>query len=87
MRLAKRLGRSGFLIGFLPPFLFYASPPSFFTWESHWVCPLCPYIDMFFATRIAYVQLGLTIGLVCGLLLALTGFAIGYVISRLRHSA
>ena len=46
MNLAKKLARVGFLVGFIGPLLFYVSPFSWFSFESHLVCPWCPYIDV-----------------------------------------
>jgi hypothetical protein len=86
MKLPKALGRVGFVIGFLGPLLFYASPPSLFTYESHVVCPYCPYVDIAFATRMTWLQVGLQAGLFFGLVLALTGFLFGYIIAKLRRS-
>ena len=77
MKLAKRFGRTGFVVGFVGPFLFYASPFSWFSFESHFVCPWCPYIDVMHPNWLTWVQLGLTVGLVSGLLFALVGFPVG----------
>lgn len=85
MKLGKTLGRIGFIIGFLGPVLFYASPPTLFTYESHVVCPLCPYVDIAFATRLTWIEVGLEVGLLFGLVSALVGFVIGYLISKVRH--
>ncbi len=86
MKLGKRLGRIGFLIGFVGPLLFYASPASWLTCESHLLCPWCPYIDIFFATWLTWVQVGLTMGLVSGLLLALIGFFAGCFVTLVRRN-
>jgi len=86
MKLGKKIGRIGFVIGFRGPLLFYASPRSLFTYESHLVCPWCPYVDIPFATRIAWVQLGLWVGLLSGLSLAFIGLGIGCAVSRLVRS-
>jgi hypothetical protein len=86
MKLGKRFGRLGFVIGFVGSLLFYASPMSFFTFESHFVCPWCPYVDSFNCGRLCWVELGLTSGLVFGLLLALIGFTFGYTASRITHA-
>jgi hypothetical protein len=80
MKWGKRLGRVGFVIGFLGPVLFYAAPG--FTYESHFLCPWCPYIDIFPSDRLAWLSLGLSVGLFCGLILALVGFIIGYAVSK-----
>ncbi len=82
MKLGKRLGCIGFVVGFLGPVLFYASPPSFFTFESHYVCPWCPSIDVAFPPATTWIKLGLLFGLICGLILASIGFAVGYGASR-----
>jgi hypothetical protein len=85
MKLGKRFGRIGFVIGFLGAFLFYATPPSFFTFESHALCPLCPYIDILNTGWLAWAQLGLVNGLIFGLLYALCGFVIGLVVQNIAH--
>jgi len=81
MNLGKRLGRIGFVVAFSGAFLFYASPFSWFSFESHFVCPWCPYTDIILANRL---QLGLTLGLASGLLLALIGFCTGYAVTLAR---
>ena len=86
MKWGKRLGRIGFVIGFLGPVLFYASPFSFITYESHLVCPWCPYVDFFHATTLTWIRAGLVFGLLSGLLLALVGFLVGYAVSRMKHA-
>ena len=87
MNLAKKLGCIGFVIGFLAPVLFYATPPSFPTFESPFVCPWCPIVFWGFTTKWTWATVGLRLGLVSGLLLAVIGFAIGYAASRIaRHN-
>ncbi len=72
----------GFLVGFLGPVIAYLSPP----WSmAQFACPLCPHITAGFPTRLTWLQIGLTAGLVFGLLYAVTGFGIGYVVSKLRR--
>lgn len=87
MKLGSKIGRIGFVIGFLGPLFFYASPNSFFAYESRLLCPWCPYIDMFGATRLTWIQLGLEFGLISGLSLALIGFSIGFGVSKFVHSS
>lgn len=85
MKLAKILGRVGFIVGFLPPVLFYT--PFLPTWESDTVCPRCPIVDIFSSDpNLAYLGYGLIIGLIWGLGLALAGFGIGYGVSRLKRA-
>jgi hypothetical protein len=86
-KLGKRLGRIGFVVGFIGPVLFYASPPSFFAFESHLLCPWCPIVDIFFANSLTYLEVGLTTGLFSGLLLAFAGFGIGYAISGIARAS
>jgi hypothetical protein len=83
MKLGKLVGRIGFVFGFLGPLLFYSSPYTFL-YESHAVCPVCPYIDIPFAAKMTWIEVGLTLGLFCGLAYALIGFAIGWSISKFR---
>jgi hypothetical protein len=85
MKLGKRLGRIGFVIGFVGPLLFYASPSSWLTYESGFVCPWCPYVDFFFVTWLTLLQVGLTMGLISGLLLALIGFSTGCFVTLVRR--
>jgi len=85
MKLGKRLGRIGFVIGFVPAFWFYASPYSWFTFESHIVCPWCPYIDFFPSTWRTWLLLGLGMGLMSGLFFALIGFSTGCFVSLIRR--
>jgi hypothetical protein len=87
VKLGRLFGRIGFVVGFLGPLSFYASPPSWLTYESHLLCPYCPYIDLIFAEWSDWVLLGLKVGLLCGLILAFIGFVIGYLISKLKDSA
>ncbi len=84
MNLAKKLGRIGFVLAFTGSLLFYASPFSWFSFESHFVCPWCPYIDVIDANWLTWIQLGLMVGLVSGSLLALIGFCVGYQVSLAR---
>ena len=81
MKLGKRLGRIGFVIGFVPAFLYYVSPYSWSTFESHSVCPWCFFIDIFPSTWLTWLQLGLTMGLVSGLMLAVIGFSAGFFVT------
>ena len=84
MRLGKTLGRIGFVIGFLGHFLFYACPFSWLSFESGFVCPWCAIVDTAFANWLTWVNLGLTVGLMSGLLLALVGFSAGYLVTAVR---
>lgn len=81
MKLGKKIGRIGFVVGFLGPVLFYL--PDSFTWESL-VCPWRPCIDGRFSTPLFWVRLGLTLGLVQGLTFALLGFGAGFFISKTK---
>jgi len=83
MKLGKVIGRIGFAFGLLGPLLFYSSPHPFF-YQSHVVCPVCPYIDIAFATKMTWIEVGLRLGLFCGLAYALLGFGIGWSISKFR---
>jgi len=74
VKLGKRLGRIGFVIGFLGPLLFYASPPAWPTCGSGIVCPWCPYVDVIFATKYTWLEVALGVGLISGLLFAVGGF-------------
>jgi hypothetical protein len=85
MKLGKKFGRIGFVIGFAGPFLFYASLPRFSPYESHFICPWCSYVDIAFANTLTWVGVGLRVGLFCGLLLAFVGFSIGYMSTRLAQ--
>jgi hypothetical protein len=84
VKLGKIIGRIAFVVGFVGPVLFYASPPSFPTYESHIVCPLCPYSDVAFGHALLWLQIGLELGLFQGIAFALLGFTVGYSISRFR---
>ena len=81
MRLGTIIGRVGFVFGFLGPLLFYSSPYQFL-YESHIVCPVCPYVEIPFATEMTWIDVGLRNGLFCGLAYALIGFGIGWSISK-----
>jgi hypothetical protein len=65
--------------------LFYASPYSWFSFESHLVCPWCPYIDVAAPNWVTWLYLGLTVGLGSGLPLALVGFCASYLITVARR--
>jgi len=56
MKWGKRLGRIGFVVGFVGPVLFYS-----FDMQSVgiFVCPQCPHIDFMFYTRMDWVGLDL----------------------------
>ena len=84
MNLGKRVGRIGFDVGFLGSMLFYLSPPSFPLYESHVVCPLCPYVDVAFGSPLLWLKIGLGWGLFQGVAFAVLGFVIGYSVSRIR---
>lgn len=84
MKPGKKIGRIGFVIGFLGPIFFYASPRSFVMYESRFLCAWCPYVDISRATRLT---LGLEFGLVSGISLAVIGFSIGYGVSKFAHSS
>lgn len=86
MRLAKRIGRFGFVLGFVGPVLFDASPPFFPTYESRIACPLCPYVDVAFGHPLLWLEIGLRVGLLQGIAFALIGFAIGCAVSRTAPS-
>ena len=78
MKLGKKFGRIGFVMGFVGPVLFYG-------FGVEVVCPQCPHIDAIFWTRMDWLELGLRLGLMQGLVFAFLGFVIGYVISRIRR--
>jgi len=82
--LGRMLGRIGFVVGFAGPFLFYVSPSSWFSFESGFACPWCPYIDFAFPNSLTGPYLGLTMGLMSGLLLALVGFCTGQIVTLAR---
>jgi hypothetical protein len=82
MKLGKLIGRFGFAYGILGSLVFYSSQPSSLFYESHVACPACPYVDIAFATRLTWIQVGLGFGLVPGLAYAVLGFAIGCSISK-----
>jgi hypothetical protein len=84
VRLGKRFGRVGFVVGFIGPLMFYLVPYPF---KSRLGCPLCPYIEVPFAHPLLWLQIGLELGLVQGLIFAILGFAIGYLISKIKQSA
>jgi hypothetical protein len=79
MKLGKRFGRIGFLMGFVGPVLFYG-------FGLGVACPQCPYIDAIFWTPRDWLALGLGLGLMQGLVFALLGFAAGYIVSRIKRS-
>ena len=83
MRLAKTVGRVGFVFGFLGPLLFYSSPYQFL-YGSHIVCPVCPYVEIPVATKMMWIGVGLRLGLFCGLAYALIGFGIVWSIFKFR---
>jgi hypothetical protein len=85
MKWGKRLGRLGFVYGFVGSLLFYASPMGSPTFESHLLCPWCPYIDMI-GGRLAWLQLGLVMGLIHGVILALVCLGVGYATSRIASA-
>lgn len=84
MKTGKLLGRALFVIGLIGPILFYASPASFPTRESHIVCPLCPIVEVPFGHPLLWLQVGLVSGLLQGTAFAVLGFAVGYFVSELK---
>jgi len=82
VKLGKRLGRVGFVVGFVGPILFYSVP---YTFESQVVCPLCPIVLVFLPPRSLWLEMGLMVGLLQGLAFALLGFAAGWSISKVRQ--
>jgi hypothetical protein len=86
VKLAKIAGRVGFVLGFLGPVLFYTTPAGSPLYESHLVCPVCPYVDGIMPTS-GWLQLGLTIGLLTGFGYALLGFGIGYLVWSYKRKA
>jgi len=85
MKLGKKLGGIGFVVGFVGSFLFYASPFSWPTFESRLVCLWCPYVDPVFVTRYTWLEIGLKVGLISGLLFAASGFVAGYLAELMRR--
>jgi len=83
MKFAKLLARIGFAVGLVGPLLFYLGPYAFL-YESHVVCPACPYVELPFATKMTWLEVALKLGLLCGLVYGMIGFGIGYSISKLR---
>ncbi len=82
MKLGKKIGRIGFVVGFVGPVLFYV----FYTNSmASFACLFCPHITMFGPTRLTWLQIDLGFGLVQGLAFALLGFAIGYAISKIQR--
>lgn len=81
MNLAKKLGCIGFVVAFTGSFLFYASPFSWLSFESPFVCPWCPIADFISPNWQTWVQLGLIVGLGSGLVLAMIGFCAGYFVT------
>ena len=81
MRLGKRFGRIGFLVGCIGPIVFYS-----LHYESLVLCPLCPHVDPAFGHPLFWLQIGLMSGLTQGLIFAVLGFAIGYSISKIKPS-
>ena len=83
MKLGKKIGRIGFVVGFVSPILFYqfGTNP-----VVNFACLVCPHITMFGPTRLTWLQIGLGFGLVQGLAFALLGFAIGCAISKIQRS-
>jgi len=79
VKLGKRLGRVGFVVGFISPILFYSVP---YTFESQVVCLLCPIV--FVIPSPSPLEMGLWIGLLQGLAFAVLGFAAGWSISKVR---
>lgn len=82
MKLGKRLGRIGFLIGFVCPLISYAGPTSLLN-DS---CPWCPHIDALRVSPLTWIDIGLRFGLFSGLSFAVMGFVVGCTLSRLPFS-
>jgi hypothetical protein len=81
--LGKIIGRIAFIFGFVGSVLFYSFQ---YTFESHFLCPLCLYVDVAFVHPLLWLQIGLGFGLIQGLMFALLGFGAGYSISKINNS-
>jgi len=81
VRLGKRLGRIGFVVGFIGPILSYSIHR-----EVYLFCLLCPHVDLAFGYPLVWLKVGLALGLMQGLVYALLAFAIGYSISKIKPS-
>jgi hypothetical protein len=78
MALARGLAYIGFAFGFVGSVAFYAVG-----YQSHLLCPLCPYVT----TIGSRLQIGLTYGLFQGLTFGLLGSIFGWVILRVSKSS
>ena len=87
MKFAKKFSGIGFVIGFVGPLLFYAAPPSFFTFESRFVCPWCPIVDPLFPSFWTWLRMGLVTGLISGVVLTLIGFSLGCAVSKVVRAS
>jgi hypothetical protein len=85
MKSGKLVGRLLFVIGFIGPLLFYATPPAFPTYQAFAVCPLCPMIEVAFGHPLLWLRIGLQFGLVQGIAFAVFGFTIGYGVSAISQ--
>ena len=84
VRLAKRVALIAFVVGFLSALLFYGVPATF---ESHIVCPWCPYVDFFHTGPLLWFKVGLRVGLAQGLAFAVVGFSTAYGFGVLKFRA
>jgi hypothetical protein len=74
MQSGKLLGRIGFVVGFTGAVLFYLGPQ----WSV--LCLPCPIVHPIPSTGLVSLQIALTTGLLQGLLFALLGLAIGFLL-------
>lgn len=85
MKNGRLVGRLLFVIGFAGPPLFYSTPPSFPTHQAFAVCPLCPIVDVAFAHPLLWLQIGLQLGIIQGIMFAVFGFTMGCFVSALSQ--
>jgi hypothetical protein len=83
IKTGKIFGRALFVIGLIGPISFYVSPASFPTYQVFLVCPLCPHVEVPFGHPLLWLQIGLNMGLLQGIVFAVLGFATGYLVSAI----
>lgn len=86
MRFARQLALLGLVLGLGGPVLFYDTPAPMFPNGFGPVCPWCTFAAPSLANTLPRLDMGLKLGMVSAVVLALVGYVIGFVITSARRA-